>query len=488
MQSVEFQRLMKFSQDLKEKRSQCDDLEMYLKSLLQDIDTTTVVDNEIARAAQKISELASQGELVLPGQQNSIALPAEEIKQVTQWADVSIQLLDSKEETKTKIWVLYNKILTYKKNHAVPGCPSDSPQGYADLLQEAQDIVYPSLQITSRLLLQREELGNPLSLDATSLLSSLDEPVFNAILYRLRCRFVPVPPQADSDNVEAHLSPMESHMAVLQPGDHHLPGLPHGGGPYQGQALHAPAPGGGSFQGLYAPGGGSFQGLHAPAPGGGSFQGLHAPAPGGGSFQGLHAPAPGGGSFQGLHAPAPGGGSFQGLHAPAPGGGSFQGLHAPAPGGGSFQGLHAPAPGGGSFQGLHAPAPGGGSFQGLHAPAPGGGSFQAGVNHPFVWGEDTFPWIPSIVEPLDVSYIWLLTLFSVLCALFSDPGALVEILPTLTLPDPFDLLYILVKSAVIRSMKAILISFLIAVAYYFIQRVYSFLSCLSCLSSPSKKV
>ena len=81
---------------------------------------------------------------------------------------------------------------------------------------------------------------------------------------------------------------------------------------------------------------------------------------------------------------------------------------------------------------------------------------------------------PSCLETLEFPYIWLMTPFSVLCAFYSDPGSLLEMLGTLTLPDPFDLLWIVVKNVLIRSIKAILMTYLMVLLYNFIQRVKSF--------------
>ena len=69
-----------------------------------------------------------------------------------------------------------------------------------------------------------------------------------------------------------------------------------------------------------------------------------------------------------------------------------------------------------------------------------------------------------------------MTLCSVVCALYSDSGSLLEMLGTLTLPDPFNLLWIVVKNALIKASKAIVMTYLMGLLYNFIQRVKSFFS------------
>ena len=113
---------------------------------------------------------------------------------------------------------------------------------------------------------------------------------------------------------------------------------------------------------------------------------------------------------------------------------------------------------------------GGAPYQGLVTlppqGAPGGGSTPS-----------VSTWMaPSCLDPLEFPYIWLMTLFSVLCAFYSDPGSLLEMLGALTLPGPLDILWIVVKSALIKSIKALLMTYLMVLLYNFIQRVKSFFS------------
>ena len=111
---------------------------------------------------------------------------------------------------------------------------------------------------------------------------------------------------------------------------------------------------------------------------------------------------------------------------------------------------------------------GGGPSQGLVTLPPQGAPGGASTPSVSTW------MVPSCLETLEFPYIWLMTPFSVLCAFYSDPGSLLEMLGTLTLPDPFDLLWIVVKNALIRSIKAILMTYLMVLLYNFIQRVKSF--------------
>ena len=151
-------------------------------------------------------------------------------------------------------------------------------------------------------------------------------------------------------------------------------------------------------------------------------------------------------------------------------GAPYQGLGTLPPQGAPYQGLGTFPPQGAPYQGLGTFPPQGGPYQGLvtlpSQGAPGGGSTPSFSR-----------WMaPSCLDPLEFPYIWLMTLFSVLCAFYSDPGSLLEMLGALTLPGPLDILWIVVKSALIRSIKVLLVTYLMVLLYNFIQRVKSFFS------------
>ena len=407
--------------------------EKKLIHILNSFDTTRDSDEQFAQHSKMVCDQLAAGRLILPGQQAPVTLPPEVITQLNKWANMSKILLTVKRNVEKKWWALYREFQEEKSGIAPNPEGKDVIARYRALLKKEQDLNM-SLDQINGVLDQRDLLGRPLSLDATSL-TSVDGPVFNAILYQLRCRFVPSPVEAHdvSDNVEAQ------------------PQAPYGAASAQPQAGYDVA-------------------LAQPQAG----YGMASAQPQAGYGMASAQPQAG----YGMASAQPQAGYGMASAQPQAG----YGMASAQPQAGYGAASAQPEAGYGAASAQAGVIPQGTQGRGL---------FYGRGNPPSFWVENWPPastWFPFIVERLNGYSICLLACFSTLCALFSsDAGALAQIvemvemvekmLGTLTATDlknlAWSLVNFLVKRAVSMSIKRIVIPPVTAAVQRFIQRVSS---------------